>query len=99
MSKTDKLLKATLTRLKSRINNKMVEISNKIESIAKDAPENIQKEWEIFQKEVIDEAERIEKEENEEKTSRDDSPANIKLINIISKTRDKISEINKNMEA
>ena len=98
MSKTDNLLKATITRLKSRINDRVKDISNKIESLAKDGPEKIQKEWEIFQKEVIDEADRIEREEKNKGNKRDNSPEDIRLINVISKTRSKISEINKNME-
>ncbi len=65
MSSSENLLKATFNRLAARFNQKVIDGIASIAVIAKETPEKVQKEWELFQEEVINEADRIENESND----------------------------------
>ncbi len=63
MSSRDKnLLKATINRLTARIGEKLFKLANEITVLTKEAPEQLRKEWDLFQKEVFEEADRLNKE-------------------------------------
>ena len=90
MSSTDKLLKATLNRLRARIGQNLINSAVELAVIAKEAPEKLQKEWELFQEEVIEEANQLGKESKEEEVSE----SNFKSQNHgIEKSQQKIDEI------
>ena len=62
MSSTEKLLQATLNRLRVRIAKRLVNTAAELAVIANEAPERLQQEWEIFQEEVLAEANQLENE-------------------------------------
>ena len=103
MSSTERLLKATLNRLGARIGQKIIDSAAQLAEIANDAPDKLRNEWESFQKEVIEEAERLEKRSSEEDLSNysqeadnsaiDEPEAKIDLI------RAKVAELNQKLEA
>jgi len=101
MSSSDNLLKATLNRLGSRIGQKLTDSVAELVVIAQDAPEKFRAEWELFQEEVIEEANRLDNESNEEvsnnknesKDSEFDSPQEK-----IDQIRAKVSALNSKLE-
>ena len=102
MSSTEKLLEATLNRLGVRIEKSLIISAQKLSEIAKVAPKKLQNEWELFQEEVIEEANRLEKESVTKETSKakdnndseiQDPKTRIKYI------RTQVAELNKKLEA
>ena len=101
MSSPDNLLKATLNRLGNRIGQKLIDSVSELVKISKDAPEKFRTEWELFQEEVIEEANRLDDEsreevsnnKNESKGSEFDSPQDK-----IDQIRTKVSALNSKLE-
>ncbi len=69
MGSNDKLLQATLNRLGARIGQRLINSAVELAVIAQEAPEKFRKEWELFQEEVIAEANQLENESIEENFS------------------------------
>ena len=71
MTPEQTLFQATLNRLIARLGTQFVEIVAKASKHAKDAPDQLRKEWNLFQEEVIEEIDRLENEsmQKESKTS------------------------------
>ena len=100
MSSTQTLLKATLNRLAARLSTKLIYSVAEIAAIAKDAPEKLRQEWELFTEEVMTEADRLHKEEekgmdpstNQSETASEDPQTKIDQI------RAKAAEINRKLE-
>ncbi len=65
MNSKENLLKATINRLTIRASNGLIKIITKISTIAEESPEKIKKEFEIFQEEVYEEANRLDKLSND----------------------------------
>ncbi len=65
MSSSENLLKATLNRLSIRIGKQIFNAASDIAEIAQDAPERIKDEWEVLKEEIVNEARRLDQEENE----------------------------------
>ena len=102
MSDSETLLKATLNRLTARIGRNLIDISTKIALITKDAPEKIKREWDLFQEEVITEAERLKKEsgnENFESMREKSNSENEHEQEKIDQLRAKVSRLSKYFEA
>ena len=70
MSSPETLLKASINRLITRLMEKLLKKAADIADIAKDAPEKLQKEWGVFQEEVVAEAARLDKQAEKEKAER-----------------------------
>ena len=64
MSNSENLLKATLNRIKARLEEKLIKKANEASVFAKEAPDRLKKELEILKTEIFEEAERIQKEED-----------------------------------
>ena len=62
MSSPDSLLRATLNRLGARLGHGLADAAAGLALLAQDAPERFSKEWDLFQQEVIAEADRLEQE-------------------------------------
>ncbi|MGC6482391.1 MAG: DUF6825 family protein [Synechococcus sp.] len=60
MPSPDALLKATVSRLAARLGHGLAEVAAEVAVLAQDAPERLQREWDLFQEEVQAEAERLE---------------------------------------
>lgn len=66
MASPDALLKATVSRLAARLGHGLAEAAAEMAVLAQDAPERLQREWDLFQEEVQAEAARLERESGEE---------------------------------
>ena len=62
MSSTEKLIEATVNRLGVRFEQSLIKTVEKLSEIAKVAPKKLQDEWELFQEEVLEEANQLENE-------------------------------------
>ena len=103
MVSSEKLLQATLNRLSTRIGLKLIASANEMAEAIKTAPEKVRTEWELFQEEVFDEAERLQNESNAETSNpnkkeaqhseRDTLQGKIDLI------RAKVEELSNKLEA
>ena len=60
MTSYETFLQATLNRLTARLEGKIETISEKLSEITKNGPNKFKQEWELFQEEVTEEANRIE---------------------------------------
>ncbi|WP_320666469.1 DUF6825 family protein [Prochlorococcus sp. MIT 1307] len=102
MSASDNLLKATLNRLGVRIGEKLIKSVAELAVIAQDAPERLRTEWELFQEEVMEEANRLDKETNHESSDTKQKPNNPNFETPqerIDRIRAKAAELNSKLEA
>ncbi|WP_320663361.1 hypothetical protein [Prochlorococcus sp. MIT 1223] len=72
MNSSDTLLRAALNRLSARLGKKIVNTAAEIAVLAKDAPDQLKKEWEILKEEIYEEAEKLKSDSNNEKRSDSD---------------------------
>ena len=102
MQNTETLLKAALNRLSVRLGEKVIEAAAEIAVVAKEAPDELKKEWELLKEEIIKEAERIELENNNENlnnnSSGQESSMN-KSLEKIDQIRSKIQDLNKTIDS
>ncbi len=70
MSSPDSLLRATLNRLAARLGHGLADAAAGLALLAQDAPERFSKEWDLFQQEVIAEADRLEQESGQDQIDR-----------------------------
>ncbi len=103
MTSSEKLLQATFNRLASRLSQKIIQFTNYIAANTIDAPEKIQKEWQIFQEEVREEADRlsnvVKSKSNNSQAGEDfDVSENIDPQERIDRLRAKISNLNRKLE-
>ena len=64
MTNSDYLLKAAIKKITEKLNNIFVEKIEEATNIAQDAPEILKKEFDSLRESIIEEASRLEKEEN-----------------------------------
>ena len=102
MVSSEKLLQATLNRLSVRLSEKLIDSINKLAEVFQATPEKVRTEWEIFQDEVFEEAERLEKESNEVKSeTTKGEPKNSDLATPqekITYIREKIEKVSNHLE-
>jgi len=102
MSSNNKLLKATLNRLIARIGQKLLDSAVELAERTKEAPEKLRDEWELFQEEVVAEANRLDQESSEEVSNIKDESQNSQTDdpqNKIDRLRAKVAELNSKLEA
>ena len=98
MQNTENLLKAALNRLSARLGEKVIEAAAEIVVIAKEAPDELKKEWELLKNEIIKEAERLNREDNKENLNNNSykqQSSNDKTLEKIDRIRSKIVSLNK----
>ena len=98
MQNTENLLKAALNRLSARVGEKAIEAAAEIVLIAKEAPDELKKEWELLKNEIIKEAERLNREDNKENLNNNSykqQSSNDKTLEKIDRIRSKIVSLNK----
>ena len=61
MGSPDALIRAAVHRISARVGHGLADTAAELAVIAKDAPERLRQEWELFQEEVREEAERLER--------------------------------------
>ena len=100
MSDSEILLKAAINRLTARISEKIINSAQEFTEIADEIPQKLQDEWSSFKKEVIEESERLEKNQHSSKeTYSKQKPTKEDLIQTkIDNLRSKVIKLNKNIE-
>ena len=99
MSSSETILKAALNTLKARLGEKLINVKDEINNLAQDAPEKIQKEWDIFQEDVKNEIDRLDKENSSSKQeSSNRNKQSIGINNKINDMRKRVSNLNKMLE-
>ena len=100
MSDSEILLKAAINRIAARVTEKVINTAQEFTEIAEEFPQRLQNELSSFKKEVIEEYERIEKQnssskenDSKKKSSKEDL-IQIKIDNL----RSKVIETNKDLE-
>ena len=61
MGSPDALIRAAVHRIGARVGHGLADTAAELAIFAKDAPERLRQEWELFQEEVREEAERLER--------------------------------------
>ena len=100
MNNQDTIIQATINRLAARIGNRFSKKVFEILMLAKEAPDKIQKEWNDLQEEIIEEANRLQKEEESQKnctkqTSEGKGSSPKEQIDLL---RARVTEISKRLE-
>ena len=95
MTNSDYLIKATLKKISERVNKTFIEKIEEASNAAQEVPDILKKELENLKKEIIDEAQRMEKEVMGNDTFNQSNKSNNPTIN---KTLKKIESINNKLE-
>ena len=99
MNNSETLLKAFLNRLSARASEKMLEAAAEIAVLAKEAPDRIQREWELLKEEAYAEAERIKNQTKSDDSSNQQTSVSKNEMDLpeekIQKIREKLSKLNK----
>ncbi|WP_036911039.1 MULTISPECIES: hypothetical protein [unclassified Prochlorococcus] len=101
MSSPDSLLRATLNRLAARLGHGLADAAAGLALLAQDAPERVGKEWDLFQQEVIAEADRLEHESGEvgeTKAASSPVPNEDQAQDQIDRLRAKVADLNRQVE-
>ena len=94
MTNSDYLLKAAIKKVTEKLNEILVEKIEEATNIAQDVPEMLKKEFDSLKKSIIQEASRMEKEEN----IQENEPTNSYENSNIKKVLNEIQVINKQIE-
>tara|TARA_B100000161_G_C33309717_1_gene306543 strand:+ start:261 stop:569 length:309 start_codon:yes stop_codon:yes gene_type:complete len=94
MANSDYLLKAAIKKVTEKLNEILVDKIEEATNIANDAPEIIKKEFDSLRESIIEEASRMEKEENIQENETSNSHQN----SIIKNALNEIEIINKQIE-
>ena len=73
MGSPDALIRAAVHRIGARVGHGLADTAAELAVLAKDAPERLRQEWELFQEEVREEAERLERGDSSSVSSDADS--------------------------
>lgn len=65
MGSPEAMLRATVNRLGARLGHGLADVAAELAVLAQDAPERIRQEWQMFQDEVMAEAQRLQRGEAE----------------------------------
>ena len=89
-----------MNRIAARITEKVINSAQEFTEIAEELPQKLQKEWDSFKEEVIEESERLGKKTNssKEKSSRDELSKKDLIQIKIDNLRSKVIDINKDIE-
>ncbi|HGY5532914.1 MAG: hypothetical protein AB8A49_06185 [Prochlorococcus sp.] len=100
MSSPDSLLRATLNRLAARLSHGLADAAVGLAALAQDAPERLSNEWDLFQQEVIAEADRLEQEidQAEEVKASSSVQASESAQAQIDRLRAKVADLNRKVE-
>ena len=94
MTNSDYLLKAAIKKVSEKLNEILVEKIEEVTNIAQDAPEILKKEFDIFKESIIEEASRMEKEENVQVND----PTNTYQNSGVNKALNEIESVNKQID-
>ena len=101
MTDPEILVKATLNRLRARLEQKINKSAEELAEIAKEGPDLLKKEWNLFTEEIIEESDRLKREnpaqENRVNNNSKESQSN-EIESRIDKLRKKILDLNNKLE-
>ncbi len=66
MASSETFVKAAFNLLTARFQNKLISVADKLSEKGKNTPDRLREEWHLFQEEVIEEANRLERLQNKE---------------------------------
>ena len=95
MTNSDYLLKATIKKVKEKFNNLLLEKIEEVTTIAQDVPEILKKEIENLKDSIIEEATRMESEENNPEDTTENTYQNQKIIETLGEINDINNQIDK----
>jgi len=103
MNNTNKdiLIRAALNRLSARLGEKLIDTAEELTLIAKDAPDQLKKEWGVLKEEIYAEVQRIEEEENQENSNQNSSENQSDLkrsLEKIDRIRQKVVDLNQQFD-
>ena len=81
MTNSDYLLKAAIKKVTEKLNEILVEKIEEATNIAQDAPEMLKKEFDNLKESIIEEASRLEKDENRQENQSPNTYADSKIKN------------------
>ena len=100
MTPPDALLRAAMNRLLARVGEGMADAAAGVAVAVQDAPQRLRQEWDLFQEEVMAEAERLKQEDQPSAASETDSPGleHEPLQQHIDRLRAQVAELSTRLE-
>ena len=102
MGSPDALIRAAVHRIGARVGHGLADTAAELAVLAKDAPERLRQEWELFQEEVREEAGRLERGDSSPKTSDADAmqgPITQSPQQVIDRLRASVADLSQRIEA
>ena len=102
MGSPDALIRAAVHRIGARVGHGLADTAAELAIFAKDVPERLRQEWELFQEEVREEADRLERDDASPVASDADSiqgPTTESPQQVIDRLRASVAELSKRIEA
>ena len=102
MGSPDALIRAAVHRIGARVGHGLADTAAELAVLAKDAPERLRQEWELFQEEVREEAERLERGDYSSVSSDADSmqgPIAESPQQVIDRLRASVADLSQRIEA
>ena len=102
MGSPDALIRAAVHRIGARVGHGLADTAAELAIFAKDAPERLRYEWELFQEEVREEADRLERGDASPVASDADSmqgPTTESPQQVIDRLRARVADLSQQFEA
>jgi hypothetical protein len=102
MGSPDALIRAAVHRISARVGHGLADTAAELAVFAKDAPERFRQEWELFQEEVREEADRLERGDSFPVASNADSmqgPTTESSQQVIDRLRASVADLSQRIEA
>ena len=102
MGSPDALIRAAVHRIGARVGHGLADTAAELAVLAKDAPERLRQEWELFQEEVREEAERLERGDAPPVASDTDSiqgPTTESPQQVVDRLRASVADLSQRIEA
>ena len=102
MGSPDALIRAAVHRIGVRVGHGLADTAAELAVFAKYAPERLRQEWELFQEEVLEEAERLERGDSSPDASNADSmqgPTTESPQEVIDRLRASVADLSQRIEA
>ena len=98
MGSLDALIRAAVHRIGARVGHGLADTAAELAVFAKDAPERLRQEWELFQEEVREEAERLERGDSSDAVSMQ-GPTTESPQQVIDRLRASVADLSQRIEA
>ena len=99
MGSPDALIRAAVHRIGARVGHGLADTAAELAVFAKDAPERLRQEWELFQEEVREEAERLERGDSSSDAVSVQGPTTESPQQVIDRLRASVADLSQRIEA